>query len=60
MWKCKNPQCGKTFPILARISIEKVPPPTFSPEVPRRVIVEKACCPYCESIEFEEIVKEGK
>jgi ribosomal protein L37AE/L43A len=51
MWKCK--ECGRTFPIPARISFEKAPPPG-SFDV-KRVIVEKACCPFCESIEFEEV-----
>ena len=55
MWKCKNPECLKTFHVLARISIEKRPPPTFSPDAPTRVIVEIACCPYCQCIEFEEV-----
>jgi hypothetical protein len=59
MWKCKNPECGRTFPILARISTEKRPPPSFSPDLPTRVIVEKACCPFCECVEFE-AVKEAE
>jgi hypothetical protein len=41
--------------MLARISVEKRPPPTFSLDMPSRVIVEKPCCPFCESIEFEEV-----
>jgi len=52
-WKCKNPNCGRTFSVLARISIEKRSPPSFSPDMPSRIIVEKPCCPFCESIEFE-------
>jgi len=55
MWKCKNPTCNRTFSMLARISVEKRPPPTFSLDMPSRVIVEKPCCPFCESIEFEEV-----
>jgi len=58
MWKCKNPECLKTFPVLARISIEKRPPPSFSLDAPTRVIVEKPCCPFCEWLEFE-LVQEG-
>lgn len=51
MWKCKS--CGRKFPLPARISIEKRP--SFgSPDV-SRIIVEKPCCPFCESIEFEEV-----
>jgi hypothetical protein len=60
MWKCKNPNCNKLFPMLARISIEKRPPPSFTPDVPSRVIVEKPCCPFCESIEFEEMKTEAR
>ena len=59
MWKCKNPGCSRTFSMLGRISIEKRPPPTFSLDMPSRVIVEKPCCPFCESIEFEEVKKEA-
>jgi len=51
MWKCKN--CGRIFHVLARISIEKLPPSSSFDA--RRVIVEKPCCPFCESIEFEEV-----
>lgn len=54
MWKCKNPKCERTFPVLARISVEKRGPPTFSLDAPTRVIVDKPCCPFCESLEFEE------
>jgi len=53
-FKCKNPECGKTFPLPGRISEEKRPASGFIPDVTRR-IVEKPCCPFCESIEFEEI-----
>jgi len=56
MWKCKNPECGKTFPIPARKSEERKPLPTrgFTAEI-TRVIVERACCPYCEALEIEEV-----
>lgn len=47
--KCKS--CGKTFPLAARISTEKNPSGhDFSS---RRVIIEKPCCPFCESIDLE-------
>jgi len=60
MWKCKNPECGRTFPMLGRISTEKrMPPAGFSPSGPDRTIVEKPCCPFCESLEFEEIKEES-
>jgi hypothetical protein len=55
MWKCLNPECGRKFPMLGRKTIEKRPPPSFSPDVPVRVMVEIPICPYCESIEFEEV-----
>jgi len=53
-FKCKNPECGKTFPLPGRISEEKRPASGFIPDVTRR-IVEKPCCPFCECIEIEEI-----
>lgn len=55
-WKCRNPECGRTFEMAARISIEKTPK-GFCPDA-KRIIVEKPCCPFCESIEFEETKKE--
>jgi len=55
MWKCNNPNCSRTFHVLGRISTEKRPPPNFSLDLPTRVIVDKTCCPFCESIEFEPI-----
>jgi len=57
MWKCKNTECGKIFHISAKISIEKKPT-SFTAEN-TRTIVEKACCPFCESIDFE-LVEEKK
>jgi hypothetical protein len=51
-WKCKNVNCGKTFPMLARISTEKKQPYGMESI---RVVVERFCCPYCESTEFEEV-----
>lgn len=48
--RCKA--CGKTFPLAARISFERNPEPGFIITV-KRVIVEKPCCVYCESIELE-------
>ena len=55
MLKCKNPECLKTFPIAARISEEQGTPPSFAIGKPTRKIVEKACCPYCESPDIEEV-----
>ena len=51
-FKCKNPQCGRTFLLPARISMEKKPLDFTSNAT--RIVVEKSCCPYCECIEFEE------
>lgn len=48
-WKCKGKDCGKIFYIPARIS-------TKTPEVPygaKGQVIEKSCCPHCESIDFE-------
>lgn len=54
MWKCKG--CGRTFPIPARISVEKKLTGKPNPwDESTRTVVEKACCPYCECIEFEEV-----
>jgi transposase-like protein len=52
VFKCKN--CGKTFLLPARISVEKRPLGFSNPEV-SRVIIEKPCCPFCECIEIEEV-----
>jgi hypothetical protein len=50
--------CGKTFPIAARISVRTRMPP-FSGDNqsadPSEKIIEKACCPYCDRIEIEEV-----
>ena len=56
MWKCKNPECGRTFPLVARISSENRSIGRL-PYSEIRVIVDKPCCPFCESIEFEEITE---
>lgn len=52
MWKCKNKDCGRVFPVLGRISVEKRGP-NFASLDAVRTIVEKPCCPFCESLEFE-------
>jgi len=54
-WKCTN--CGRTFELTARISIERTP--QFDMYT-KRIIVDKPCCPFCESIEFEEVKHEEK
>ena len=59
MWKCKT--CGKTFPLPARISCERTSPNPFTISTQAtRIIVEKPCCPFCESIEFEEVKERQK
>jgi hypothetical protein len=52
VFKCKSPECGRTFLLPGRISTEKKPRDFTADAV--RIVVERACCPYCESIEFEE------
>ncbi len=53
LWRCKNSDCKRTFQLYARISLEKK---LTNYEMDyQRVIVEKPCCPFCESIEFEEV-----
>jgi hypothetical protein len=49
--KCKD--CGAIFPIAGRISTEKRAA-GFLPDTVR-TIVEKPCCPFCESINIEEV-----
>lgn len=62
VFRCKNPDCRRTFLFLGRISEEKRPLPSFSPvgtaEVVR-VITESPCCPFCYSKDFE-LAKESK
>ena len=57
-WKCKNKDCGKTFEIAARLTIRENLGQDF-PSSRKEKILEKACCPFCESIDFE-AVKETK
>lgn len=54
MWKCKNPQCGRTFPLYARKTEERKPTAEFYKEV-TRVLIDRAVCPFCESFEIEEV-----
>jgi hypothetical protein len=54
MWKCKNPECGKTFPIPARKTEERHPMPGDNPNV-TRTMLDKAVCPHCESPNIEEV-----
>ena len=53
-FKCKNLECARTFLLPARISMERKPM-DFTCNA-TRIIVEKPCCPFCECIDFEEIV----
>jgi len=52
-YRCLNPECKKIFPLPARISVERRDM-SFNPSV-GRIIVEKPCCLFCESIVFEEL-----
>lgn len=56
-WKCKKKDCGKTFEIPARLTIRENVPQQF-PSPKKEKIIEKACCPFCESIDFEAVKKE--
>lgn len=50
-FKCSSASCGKTFLVPAKIITEhKSLDFTAS-----RTVVEKACCPFCEGLEFEEV-----
>ena len=53
-FKCLNPSCGRIFILPGRISTERKAI-SFAPEV-LRIIVEKPCCPFCEGLEFEEVI----
>lgn len=57
-WKCKNPECGRTFYLTARITIERKP--AYGSMDITRILVDKPCCPFCESIEFEEVKEDKK
>ena len=50
MYKCLNEKCKRTFPIPAKITIKRVS--GFGSEP---VLVEKACCPFCEGIDIQPI-----
>jgi len=55
-FKCKNPECGRVFLMLGRVSEEKRPPPSSVPfQEIIRIIYESPCCPHCYSKEFEEV-----
>lgn len=60
-WKCLNPKCGREFPLAARISEERKPAPQHQGFLPdgtvTRIVIDRYCCPFCESIEFKEIEK---
>lgn len=49
--RCK--ECGYIFPICARKSEERRPKDVYADYV--RIIVDKPCCPKCESINIEEV-----
>lgn len=53
MWKCKNPDCGKTFPLYARKTEERRPKTPYTDVT--RVLIDRAVCPFCESFEIEEV-----
>lgn len=54
-WKCKNEQCGKTFEIPARLTTRETMLAEQFPTNKKEEIIEKACCPFCLSISFEEV-----
>ena len=55
IWKCLNKECGKTFPLAARITQKKTLTKNIYESVSQETI-EFFCCPYCESKEFKPIV----
>jgi len=53
-FKCSSASCGKTFLLPGRITVERKPKEFYSET--QRTVVEKPCCPFCEGLEFEEVV----
>lgn len=53
-WRCLNPECGRTFWIPARKSVERKPS-NIEPwtEATTRTIIEKSVCPHCEHATIE-------
>ena len=51
-FKCSSRDCGKAFLIPAKVMVERKPKEFYSETT--RTVVEKACCPFCECLEFEE------
>ena len=49
-FKCSSKDCGKAFLLPAKIMVERKPLDFTA----TRIVVEKACCPFCEGLEFEE------
>ena len=54
IWECSNQDCGKTFPLAARITQRKKVKVVYSDVTEKTV--EFFCCPYCQSKEFKPIV----
>ena len=53
-WRCKNPECRRTFPVPARL-LMKLSANKKNPWDTESSTVEKACCPHCHSIDFEAV-----
>jgi hypothetical protein len=54
-FKCLNPECNRIFIYLGRKSVEKKPIVTNFTTENIRIVIDSPCCPYCGSIEFEEV-----
>jgi len=49
LYRCKNKDCKKTFPIPARITSKPLGQFTSN------TLIEKVCCPHCLCIDIEEV-----
>ena len=59
MWQCLNPDCKKIFQVLGRVSKRKRPPQDVGYDV-TEIITDSPCCPFCQSLEFEEVLDDPK
>lgn len=54
MWRCKDPECRKIFPVPARL-LMKLGVQKKNPWDVESSTVEKSCCPHCHGIDFEAV-----
>lgn len=54
-YKCLNPECGKQFNFAAKKTFEKT-----ECDASTTTIIETVVCPYCDSLNFDELPQEAK